>query len=245
MSGLGLILVSVLLSAEPNVSASMKVLVDEAAKAYAEGEYEQAITLLERARREQPVGRVLFNLARAYEKASRVEDAIAAYEQYVNAPDVEASMQHRAEAALAQLYRVVAERRAAAPPVPLAEPPLTVVEPRAAPTPRPDVPPAERALTPSPSVSLTAPVAPKPRGFLVTGVVLSVASLVALAVGVVCGVTAHDAASRVWATVDPIEKPALRRQALDWALAADVSYGFSGALAALAAGFFVGQVAMR
>ena len=85
----------------------------EAEQAYEEGEVERAVALLQEARtlRREPV--LLYNLARAYETLGRIDEALAAYEQYlVEEPD--GSGRGAIETRVSALRRQIAEREALA-----------------------------------------------------------------------------------------------------------------------------------
>ncbi|MEQ8455377.1 MAG: tetratricopeptide repeat protein [Sandaracinaceae bacterium] len=85
----------------------------EAEQAYEEGEVERAVALLQEARtlRREPV--LLYNLARAYETLGRIDEALAAYEQYlVEEPD--GSGRGAIETRVTALRRQIAEREALA-----------------------------------------------------------------------------------------------------------------------------------
>ena len=58
---------------------------DQAERMYREGRYEEAIAILRELIAEYPEPILRFNLGRAYESAGRLEEAIDAYEQYLEA----------------------------------------------------------------------------------------------------------------------------------------------------------------
>ncbi len=97
---------------------STKKLVDDAAKAWAEGRTADSIRLLEAARAQHPTGRIIFNLAKAYERAQDTENAIKMYELYLEQPDSEALVVKRVRVALTGLYREVALKAAGPTPTP-------------------------------------------------------------------------------------------------------------------------------
>src|SRR5262245_10525525 len=89
--------------------------VDDAERAYHDGDYLRAAQMLEEVFRMEPNSRLLFNIARAYEKAGRVERAIAYYERYAASQDAEAELVARATKALAGLREEVRQASRPAP----------------------------------------------------------------------------------------------------------------------------------
>lgn len=215
------LVLSVLISA-----AGARELVDDAQHAYQAGDYGQAARLLEAASKLDPSSRILFNLARALDKAGEVEKAITAYETYLDRPDAELPALKRARAALAVLYRSRPATPVAPPPV-VAVTPTPVVEPAPVPTPTP---------TPTPVVPV-APVTPKDEPVVVAPIVppapsarpLRIASFIGLGVagaaagtGLAFGAWANGTATQARASIDPTSKPSLVAAAQGRALATDV-----------------------
>lgn len=84
---LGTSILSTSILAQPPSGARQRslVLAREAAQAYAEGDPDRAVELLEAAHDAHPEPILRYNLARAHESAGRVSAAIEAYEAYLDA----------------------------------------------------------------------------------------------------------------------------------------------------------------
>lgn len=204
--------------------SSARQLVDDAQKAYARGAFAEAASLLAEASKLDPSSRILFNLARAYEKAGDVEHAIVAYEQYLDRRDAELPALKRARAALATLYRL----RPAQPPVaPIApnvpEPPPAVREAAVAVVTEP--PPEGVVAVAKPEV-VVAKAAPVPSARPVrTAAIISFISAGAVALtGVGLGLWANGTALDARASLDPGRKPQLVEAAQGRALLTDITY---------------------
>lgn len=190
-----------------------KELVAEASRLYGDKQFIEAAQVLERARALSPAGRIIFNLARAYERAGNTERARKAYQDYLSQPDTEPIAVLRAREAL----ELVEPRQ----PLPPSTTPLVPVSPVEEVKPPP--PPPTPALT-APSLVQAAPPTPSPttRPLRIVGLALVGAGGAALATGVGVGVWANDTATRARGTFDPVEKPSLRADAIGQATAADV-----------------------
>lgn len=71
-------------------------LASKATAAYRAKDYEQAIELFEKAYALEPVPNLLYNIARSYEKLERWDEAIAKYEQFIVAPEVDSEARQSA-----------------------------------------------------------------------------------------------------------------------------------------------------
>ena len=99
--------------------AEAERLVIEGTAAYQDGDYARAATILERAHATVPSPRLLFNIARAWEKAGDRERAIEFYVRYLKAGDSEGDLVRRAGEAL----DVLRGQRPATPPAATPSPP--------------------------------------------------------------------------------------------------------------------------
>ncbi len=222
-------LVLSMMIAAPQSGAGARQLVDDAQRAYAKGNYAEAAQLLEQATKVDPSGRILFNLARAYEKANEVEKAIIVYEAYLDRPDAELQALKRARKALADLYR----KRPAKPAEP--EPPKEVAkEPAPEPVveaPRHDAP-KETVKEPvtTPPMLVPAPSVARPHPLRTVGLISLISGGVVAGVGVGLGLWAQSTAQRAHGTFDPVAKPQLVSQALERATFTDVSFVAAGVL---------------
>lgn len=231
-----------LLTAAPS-APSVRQLVDDAQKAYGKGNYPEAARLLELASKQDPSGRLLFNLARALEKAGEVEKAIVIYEAYLDRPDAELQAMKRARQALAGLYR---KRPAAPEPPKKDEPPPAPVETKAPPV-EPKIaaePSPPQELVPPPPAKLVepSPVAAPPtsaRPLRTVGIVGLVAGGVVAGVGLGLGLWAQSTATSARSSVDPVQKPLLVGAALERATLTDVSFISAAGLAVAGAVFLL------
>lgn len=215
-----------------------KHLVDEASRAWSDGRTVDAIAALEAARAIKPAGRVVFNLARAYEKAGDLEAALRTYEEYLSLPDSEPTALHRARASLAALYREVTRPRSGsslALDAGVAAPSESSIAPDAgvasdAPRSPVNLEPPE----PRQPVVVTGPVPLRGARMTTTpGLVLTVVGLVGLAAGGGLGGWASVTAAEARNSVDPVQKPALRDAAIGRATAADATFLGAGVVTAL------------
>lgn len=144
-------------------------LVDRAVAHYRAGRFEQAATDFEAAYAIDPQPELIYNQARAYEKALRTEDAIAAYARFIELPGTTAELRALALDSMAALEREAEarERRSARAEVPPAPSP-------------PASPPAARPA--APSAGVRAP-AVEPRGTDRTAEWVLLGAGAALAVG--------------------------------------------------------------
>src|SRR5262245_34699480 len=74
-------------------------LVQDAVAGYGDGDNARAAELLERAYALRADARVLFNLARAYERGGRREQALDCYRRYLAQPEVEPALARQAREA--------------------------------------------------------------------------------------------------------------------------------------------------
>jgi len=97
---LALALAAPALGAKPS---PVEKLAADAAAAYRAGDYGKAAEQLERAYQAQPVGTILYNLAKAYEKQGDNEKALDRYQRYLAGDDTDPKYKARAEARVAAL----------------------------------------------------------------------------------------------------------------------------------------------
>src|SRR5579859_3744530 len=76
-------------SADNRVAGEAQQLVQQAAAEYRSGDYAHAAATLQQAYGLKPAPRLLFNIARALEKAGNTSDALSYYERYLDAGDTE------------------------------------------------------------------------------------------------------------------------------------------------------------
>lgn len=218
--------------ATPRVELEQRKLVEQAAAAWTHGQVAEAIALLERARELKPAGRVVFNLARAYEKNGDVEKAVLAYEEYLSMPDAEPLVMKRAKVALGILYKQTAKPPPAPPEPVVTTGPTPGNPPQDAP--RVDAPLVPPSAVVEPPVQVVAPaLPPAPRPVRTLGVVLLAAGVAAVGAGFAVGGWALSSADEARASVDAQRKPMLVQQAKDRATGADVTFVVGGVVAAL------------
>jgi tetratricopeptide (TPR) repeat protein len=76
------------MSAEDRAS-KVEQLAAAGAKAYRDGDYDSAVTYFEKAHALEPVPNLLYNIAKSYEKQQKYEQAVAYYQKFVVAPEVD------------------------------------------------------------------------------------------------------------------------------------------------------------
>lgn len=101
--------------------------VSRAMQAYQNRKYAEAIRGFERAYELRPQPELVYNIARAHEKALQSEEAIEAYERFLALPGTTADLRAKALNSLGALKREQAAKRAAAAPPP--PPPPNIVPP--------------------------------------------------------------------------------------------------------------------
>lgn len=90
-------------SAASSAPTSFKALVDAGLEAYAAKRYADAIVAFEQAYQLQPEPELVYNVARAHEKALHRDEAIAAYERFVKLQGTTAELRTKALGALESL----------------------------------------------------------------------------------------------------------------------------------------------
>lgn len=93
---------------------SARDLAKEAEAAYKANRYEEAAELLKRAFADTPVPKYLYNMARAYDQAGDLEQAMQAYHRYVALPagEVESDLLRKANLAMDRIRSLLAQREA-------------------------------------------------------------------------------------------------------------------------------------
>jgi tetratricopeptide (TPR) repeat protein len=108
-------------------------LVAGAMEHYQAQRYAEAIELFQRAHDLRAEPELVYNIARSYERLARLEEAIAAYEQFLSLPATTAELRARARANLTALRQEQAELEASQEPHPLPPPTPPPADDRAAP----------------------------------------------------------------------------------------------------------------
>jgi tetratricopeptide (TPR) repeat protein len=219
----------------PKPAAAAAALIDKGAALYESGDYAKAAASLRAAYELVPEARLLFNIARAYERVGDGEQAFEFYERYLDATGTEAELRHRARDALKRMRTATEDPAAGASP---ANPPPAVAAPPPAPA-----PPIPSAAPPSvaPPVLAPAPVAPAaaveenvPRTpTRVPGIILVSVGAASVATGAGFGIWALNTAQQTRASLDPVQKPTLRSRAYTEANVADVTLAVGAAAAAV------------
>lgn len=186
-------------AADPNEQRALE-LFEQGRKAYKEGRYDDAVTLLKQSYelKQEPV--LQYNLARAYESLGRLDEAVTAFQRYL---DETQEIPDRVEiAAKVQNLkaRIEADQKAKAPPPP--------------PTPKP---------TPTPAPDEGAKVNPVP------WVLAGVGGLGLIAGGVV-GALASSKNDEVATASSQVEGQSLRDSAESLALGSNLALGIGGAV---------------
>jgi tetratricopeptide (TPR) repeat protein len=204
----------------PKPAAAAAALIEKGAALYESGEYAKAAASLRAAYELVPEARLLFNIARAYEKGGDNEQALEFYERYLDATGTEAELRHRARDALKRM------RSPSESPPPAAAPPVVAPAP-----PSPPVPPA---APPAPATAVVAePEAPPRSNTRVPGIVLVSVGAASMATGASFGIWALNTAQQTRASLDPVQKPALRSRTYTEANVADVALAAGAAAAAV------------
>jgi outer membrane biosynthesis protein TonB len=194
----------------------------QASARYQAGDYEGAVAALLKGYELSPDPRFLFNIARAYEKAGDTAEAARFYHRYLEAKDTEPAVVQKAREALDVL------EPKPPPPPPVTAPPVSVPP---APAPATIPPPTASAPPPAPkpaSLPEPPPVPPEP-SYTVPYVVMG-AGIAAVLAGAGVGIWANSTASQVRDSLDPVQKPELRSEALSRATAADITMGAGAVL---------------
>jgi hypothetical protein len=223
---------------------------------YQAGDYSGAVSTLLQCYDLQHDPRFLYNIARAYEKAHQPVDAARFYHAYLDQLDTEATLVARAKEALERLEpKPGTDSETRLPPVVPFEPPApNGAPPAAGPTapapagtapvtpapvtaapvtpPAGAVPPVKppAALEPPPPPHAGAPPEPA-RSYTGVYVVIGAGAAVGLT-GLGFALWANQTASEMHASLDPVEKPKLRTDALNRAIVADTLMGVGVATAA-------------
>lgn len=111
-----LVLLSVTLAslalAAPNPKAT--ALAKDADRLYKDGQYKEASKVLEQALQLEPNARLLYNLARAYDQAGDLQQALDAYRKYVSLPleETEADLVKKANLSMDRIRQLLARQEA-------------------------------------------------------------------------------------------------------------------------------------
>jgi tetratricopeptide (TPR) repeat protein len=188
----------------PQQKSEMKLHYDKATRAYDVGKYQEAIEEYQKAYEIGGDAAMIYNIAQAYRLSDQLTEAIRFYRRYLqrspSAPNREI-----VERRIAELEKVVEERKkAGAPVVPVpplpAQPPVTTApNPPPAPPPVPPPPPVIDAQ-PAPMVPPPPPAPPAPRSrtpYAVVGASLLVAGAVSGALAIWQGKLAQEKADKL------------------------------------------------
>jgi iron complex outermembrane receptor protein len=200
-------------------SRDAEALLNEGIAAYQAGKYAEAAVELEKAYDINHAPRMLFNIARAYDKGGDTAAAVRYYDRYLQSESTEPDLAAKAREALERI------RANAATPTIKSPPP----EAKPAPSPQP------AAAAPPAQARDTSQAAPAPSNtvawvFMGTGTA-------ALVAGGGLALWASRTASQEKSSTDPVQKPSLRDQAYGRALAADITMG--AGLVLLTTGFIL------
>jgi tetratricopeptide (TPR) repeat protein len=204
------------------------------AQAYKDGKYEEAAEALVQAYNINPVAALLFNIARAFERAGKDDEAIRYYQRYVDAQGTELETVKKAARSLDQLHRKEAERKAAAQEQAAkdqAEKDRLAKEQAAKDQVAKDEAArlakeqAEKDKARQDAEVHTVKETSRPGYALPT--TIGVVAVVAAAAGLSLGIVAKGKATAFDNTYDPTLRPQLRSSAQAFAIGADISYGIA------------------
>lgn len=220
-------------AAAPSTRAEVTRLAKLSHQQYQAGDYAAAAQTLLQAYELEPVPALLFNVAKTFEKAGNVEQAMRFYQRYIDAENSDPKLIRQASHALDALRlqqdeRARKEREAAE---------KAAAEKAAAEKAAAEKAAAEKAPAADAAVQVPPPEprveqhAARSRGVPYACFGVAVAGLGG---GAILGMTANQLARDEKASTDPVAKPDLRTRARQRALVADVAYGVGSA--ALVAG---------
>ena len=213
--------------------AKIERLVKDAQKAYDANDGKKSAELLLKAYEVKAVPKLLFNIARSFEKCGDEEQAIRYYERYVDAGD-ETALVRRASKALERLKELRDARLAADKKKQEDESRKTEQAKKEAEDAKASAQKAEAdararetaASAPPARARAAVSSGPSPVGFGLAGL-----AVVGLGVGIGFGVSANSSRSEYAAATDYAQKSELRSRTQQKALIADISYGVAGAAA--------------
>ena len=188
-------------------SASGELLKDATAR-YKAGDYDAAIERFEAAYALKPNPTLVYNIARCYERAAKLEQAIAAYERFLELPGTTSKLRAGALSSIDALKRERALRnRKETPKIEEGAPPPTVEAPK----------PTVRQVTP----------APRPRSRVLEWTLLGV-GLAALGGGLTLGLFASAGEKDYTRATSVEEQERIESRTRARALGADLLYGVGG-----------------
>ena len=238
---LGLTLAAPGLAWAKSVDAEVSRLAKQSQAQYQAGDYTAAAETLLKAYELKPVSRLLFNIAKTYEKADNGEQAMRFYQRYIDASDAEPELVRQASRAIERLRMLDDQKKAAAQ--------ADADKKAAAQKAEEDKLAAQKADLEKQQAQAAKDeadrqaranelaAAPPPKRSRAIPYTLIGVGGAALAGGAVLGITANGLASDEKASTDPFAKPDLRSQAKSRALVADIAYGVG--IAALATGIIM------
>jgi tetratricopeptide (TPR) repeat protein len=209
-------------SAKSREDSQIEEFAKQAEAKYKQGDFRGSAELLLRAYEVKALPKLLYNAARAYDKAGDTNEAMRFYQRYLDAEKTDPDLVKKSARALDRLRASIPSP---APPAPT--PP---------PAPSPEVKPApEAAVAPAPTANeliQRAPPPSSPRRFKFATAAAGGLAVVSLGAGTFFAVTANRESAVFKASQDPDLKPTLRDHARRDAMFADVGLGVGLVLAA-------------
>lgn len=234
----GVALVAALLAPAPalakqSTDAKVKELVKQGQAQYTAGDYASAVQTLQKAYELKPIPTLLFNIARAYDKAGDAEHALGFYRRYRDSSPDDAKLLGEASRAIDRLEAAQREKEEKKRAEDAAREQQRKQEEERLAAERAKLEQQQAEAQKAQQLREQQQLAPKPRSRAVPYALIGVGGAAVLGGGVL-GLTAKSLADDEKASTDPIAKPDLRSRAKTRALAADVAYGVGAA--ALATG---------
>lgn len=188
-----------------DIARQVETLSAEGAQSFRAGDYEKAIELFEQAYALDPVPNLLYNIGRCYEQMEQWDEAIAQYERFMVAPDVESEARSHA------MERVQSLRE------------IQAMQAREDGEVTPDETPGDPIVTPQPAPPNRTP-----------GILATAGGVALIGGGVVMGLMASGNAESITDTqLSYDDRLAARDSARTQALVADVFYVSGAAVTAL------------
>lgn len=219
--------------ARQSTEAKVKELVKHGQEQYQAGDYPGAVESLLKAYELKPIPTLLFNIARAYDKANDAEHALTYYRRYRDSSPDDAKLLGEASRAIDRLEAQQRDKEAKQRAQQAAEEQKRKDEEARLAAEKARLAQQEQAQQKQQQELAQLQAAPPPRSRALPYTLIGVGGAALLSGGVL-GLTAKSLANDEKASTDPIAKPDLRSQAKTRALVADIAYGVG--IAALATG---------
>ena len=224
-----------------STDAEVSRLAKQSQSQYQAGDYTGAAETLLKAYELKPVSRLLFNIAKTYEKADNADQAMRFYQRYIDASDAEPELVRQASRAIERLRMLQDTKKAADQKAADQKAADQKAEEDKLAAQKADLEKqkeqAEKDEADRQARANELAAQPPPKKSRAVPYTLIGVGGAAVAGGVVLGLTANSLASDEKASTDPIAKPDLRNQAKSRALVADIAYGVG--VAALATGIIL------